>query len=362
MLSSLFPVRKVSLFVAFVIIATSIFAFPAIASSESTGNTPSAADISADVASLWTINKASNNVNAISAAESYLGDPIIAYRTTAAGLEKCEVVYYPIIENGQVSAIASLPLDYPDCINVGVNFAPDINAFFSGDPIGKALALIYDGSKLYAYDGTNCGIIHTYGEAGYKEYGNVAEKVQALVSDVAVIGSQNQVALVSGPMPRDGRTLAIPVVRQGQKNLCWACCVSSITEYKTGKSYSPSKIASDYGVSEDSGLEARFVPGSFSKYGVSATFYNSAPVPNTLISNINGNKPVYLSGQHYNSSGQNDYSHAVCLRGYSASSQGNIWSFMDPNTGYTTANGSGTKVVFTSMGSTYTVGQYVTVQ
>lgn len=137
---------------------------------------------------LWSYDKASRGVEEDASVTSSVEGPIIVYRTNENGLEQGEVVDYLVIEDGQIVGISEVPLAYPDCITTGEMFAPELNQFFSSNPAGKSLALIYDGNKLYAYDGNTCGLILQSGPKYYEEYGNVLETAQAFQPCLTAIG------------------------------------------------------------------------------------------------------------------------------------------------------------------------------
>lgn len=344
----------------------SMLAFPSASAAEPATAVPSANEISSKILSVWALFNAEATESTFSYAatdEMGIGNAIYAYRTTANGLRLCDCSYYPIFSGGTIVGISDYIFDTNGNFGVGTSFAPELEQYRLNTSGERPVALIYDGGKLYIYDGVHLEILKEYW-SDLTEYGNVSEQIAA--SEISLVDLK-KTSIVENTVPNACRatssyTLDIPKKLQGDKNLCWAAVTASIGQYKTGTNYTPGELAKKYGVNENAGLEPQFVPQCFKNfYNMNATFYSNAPSPTTLMNEIQNGDPVYLSAIHHEG-GVSSSAHAIGLRGYGSGGSSAVnWFYLDPNVGFCTVYSQSATITFSSLGVSYTVARYVTV-
>lgn len=102
---------------------------------------------------------------------------IYTYLTTEEGLRLADCYYRPVYEEGHITFLREYDYDDVDFEGFGEIFAPELDRFCQAEDATGKVALIYDGSILYAYDGVRLEVLKEYG-SDRASYGDVAERIE----------------------------------------------------------------------------------------------------------------------------------------------------------------------------------------
>lgn len=168
-------------------------------------------------------------------------------------------------------------------------------------------------------------------------------------SDINITKSNsrsNKASVISA----NGNGLSVPIKKQQNPYICWAACVASVGQYKTGLNKDSLYVAQTLG--NTGGGTIIDISNALSLiYNLKSTAYSGSFYFNNLKTQIDSNKPV-IGGFVSSSSG-----HAVVLSGYNSSSSSASFAYMDPWDGamYTSNIIQDGNFTFTSGGYVYSL-------
>jgi len=129
------------------------------------------------------------------------------------------------------------------------------------------------------------------------------------------------------------KVLAVPQVQQIQTKWCWAAASTSVIRYHTGTWLGQASFVETVkGSLINEGATVSEISYGLRQYGFSNTILNSAMPFNSLIAEIEANRPAIAAVAWY-SNGTVTGGHALTLRGYDDSGSTKYLSYMEPDDG-----------------------------
>ncbi len=178
-----------------------------------------------------------NNVNFSSL---YLGDKIPVYNVEQ---EKMTVNYYPIFQDNIVVALAVTNVDEngEKIVQISKYFTKEINTLLKSN---DSIALINNGVKLFAITDNRVLMLEDNSDLVTSQMRKSAANITD-VKDFALLDktflspvSKLNISNIDNIQPMATYPkqfyLSIPFKLQGDYPICWAACVASIGQYKTG--------------------------------------------------------------------------------------------------------------------------------
>lgn len=248
-----------------------------------------------------------------------------------------DIHWYPVLANGSVVAIVSLHGD-PNMpvVSLRSEFAFELQAFIERND--DTFALLFEGENLYVVTNNTREVLLTY-------YGVPAVNSIMPFSDTPAEMQFSRIRAFTSLTPYSGNEmsrnfpgsvgLSVPVVLQGNTNLCWAASVSSKGRFMTGQGATwdnlPHSIARAMDIDPHSGATVTQTRDALSHvFGIHSNEQFRAPTLTEVLDLIaNRGRPIITFFWPAWGMG-----HAVVLSGYSSSSQGISITYMDPNFGF----------------------------
>lgn len=271
----------------------------------------------------------------------YLGEKLAAYQENNNQIEELNIDYYPVMEDNEVIAIATVTYTETGApsVQLGKGFSDNLQDFSEED---DSVALVFDesGENMYACDNADKYIVvDTFitdsDSNGTEKFDGVEDeditytKVAPTVDLDADKNQSSEVSLSENLLAAssDANSLNIPIKLQNGKPICWAASVASVGQYITGIKKSATGVCDALGCEYTSGSSI-MVKNAFKKiYKLSATIYDKAPSFSKIMSEINNDQPIW-AGFNCAATGAG---HAVVIRGYASGSNYATFSYMDPN-------------------------------
>ena len=278
-----------------------------------------------------------------------LGNNIPTYVIENDTIKASEVQYYPVLnDNTIVGMISSYGNDnttpsitfttaYNDILN---NFITSNNEIALVGNIQDFIVISRDSST--SISGNNFDFIRN----DIIQYTPITK-----YSDINItLANSSSKKLVASSY---GYGLSVPSKKQQTDTNCWAACVASVGQYKTGINKDSNYVSKTLGVT-GGGNMLDISRGLSTIYNLSNTPYADPFYFNKLMTQINSDKPViagFISG---------GYGHAVVLCGYGSSSSSASFTYMDPwyANAYTSNIVQDGNFTFTLNGSVYSLIHY----
>ncbi|MCX4372218.1 MAG: C39 family peptidase [Dysosmobacter sp.] len=265
----------------------------------------------------------------ISADEIYLGQKINLYYTQNDKLVPSEFAYFPIIQSDKIIAFSACMLDNGECISITTDRVNEVNQYVEQGV--KDFAIVYDERVAYAcsedgvqlldvwYDGENASnTIETFKEG--VSFSRVASKVK--LSQISV-ASNDIITYGTNSTVYD---LAVPPKNQlPNEYICWAACVASVGQQRTGINYTAQQVADKVNRS-NSGASANDIATYLGDlYSINATS-QAIPSGTEILGDLKANKPLIFSMINSTYTG----GHGIVICGFSASPSLGAYRYMDP--------------------------------
>lgn len=261
----------------------------------------------------------------------YIGDPFYSYECIGGSLQELDVLTYPIFcDNKIVLFCVENTKDEEYFVQLSNGFTEELTNFFISE---TEIALVYDNEKCYIVSENG---IETLSSAGVQlDYRDRLDECQQENIIFSKLQPMEKVEYTGIKTRASHAYLSIPLVLQGDYNICWAASVASIGNYIASKNYTAIDIAkSYYGDDFNYGLEVNTAMDVLDKvYGTKYYSSKTETLSDSMIYyNLMAGYPVYAKWM----SGYN--SHATVIRGIMTDSYMQI---MDPNSGFVVVNKSG---------------------
>ncbi len=273
----------------------------------------------------------------------YIGNEIIPSILKDGKITYCNYKYYPIYSNNEVVAIATAVFDKNSIVSVqlGKDFAEELQSTVNQD---NSLALVYSENQLYASNREEATLLSNFITEEYQENSDIQSfssqiseieqldlsklKMTKIYPTSKIVIPTDTANYRSSVRASSSNQLSVPIKLQGGQNICWAACVASIGQYKTGGNLSAMDICFNMNVPPREGATSYTVKKALlENYNISSTVYETSPTFDKINSNINNRKPLYTRAN------SNTYTagHAVVACGYGSSAQTAAVYYMDPN-------------------------------
>lgn len=273
--------------------------------------------------------------------------------------------YIHLLNNGCLVAFA-IKDNKKSSIDITTEFVDEINSDLATN---ESFAFIYDNNSCYIYTSRNLKKIFkddnvnnnkrdtlNYNKVDKSIFESVElngiTEVQPL-GDYSVSTIESNTSISNIPIYY---SLGVSFVSQAtNSNYCWASCVACIGKFLKSKSYTGEYVAQYvYGTNYNQSANPDQVLAALNNiYGVSYTYYSTAPSDSTILNSISSlGRPLY--SRWSSSSG----SHATFIYGINVI--GGYIYIMNPASGFMSASSNGYNYTYISLnsGNTFTLYAY----
>jgi hypothetical protein len=272
-----------------------------------------------------------------------LGTEINVYRLDSKLQKTDDIKYYPVLSDSRVVAIVNV---FGDAISFGKDFADELQAFLD---INEAFALVYEGKSLYAVSANQRTLLQERYDSQSRERGNqsvinsrdLIDRVELAeilpLYDLAVTASKD----INGfqTLSATSFNLSVPIKPQPTMYSCWAACIASIGQFRTGINKDAWQVVQASLVGAYSGATPEQVRMEFIRqYSLGSTVVNNAPNFSTIISDIRSGRPIvggfYSSNPGIAPDPDRIIAHAVVISGYNQGISQFMLTYMEPDGGF----------------------------
>lgn len=313
-----------------------------LATESNTSPTSFLTDVNSTVAAVLSsmeMYKAQYGMENINFSTLSLGSELPAYEITSNGAALIEDIhYFPIMSNNSWVATAIVCYGSEGSMNVEVS-KKYVDAFVSRtERISPELALVFDNSNTYLFNGANYTIAETNEPISSRA---PISSLPTLNLDTVPLASNSELTIRPSIMTRangDAVFLDVPSIMQPTNQSCWATSTASILQYY-GLYRTPANVCSAANVNLNTYLSAAdtaeligdYYGFGWGKNGDTNTFYYKL-IMDTLITETYINDSPIFAGFAPASNSSTGAGHAVVVQGYVNLTYPTM-SYMDPADG-----------------------------
>ena len=296
------------------------------------------------------MNDDSNTVGIDFSGNLELGTRLNAYRLEDSLEAITEIHWYPVLSDGRVVAIVSIhgEIDSP-IITLRDEFATQLRHFFETN--NDDFALLFESNRLYVITNHTREHLRTYYSIEVTDDAATRSRVFDLSEmQFSSIKPILELCIIMDELAVDARiplaqvSLNVPIVLQGNTNLCWAASAASVGRFRTGLNRTAAQVAAAVGIDPMRGATVQETVNALGLvFGVWNRVFPGGPAFHEITTSLHNGMPIMVS--FFPPSGMG---HMVVFSGWFTSPSTQI-RYMDPHFGFATitnpANGRYTIVV-----------------
>lgn len=266
--------------------------------------------------------------------EVYLGNSIPSFIVERGKyIKQSDVKYYPLLENDEWVATATVSYASDGTMNVQVSrdFIDEYVLQTKNANINNKVALVFS-DELYISVNDNYRNIVSSAKTFYDDLDIVqGEEIYAVkkINFNSIINNTRS----SGQLAN----LAVPQEQQPSSNSCWATCIVSIMKHY-GYTQTVQQVYTKSGTAYNTMQSTQVASNTLNAYGyetgvnkqTQSMYYRDVLIMDNLITELYFNESPIFAGFKYSSG---TAGHAVVIQGYLNTSTNKTFSYMDPASG-----------------------------